>query len=180
VSVEEKLGEAKKQHRRSSSCPADLQVTENFNSVLCGLVDAHVPSTHSFLHPAVTRKPAHTHSHPSEHRLVMVSDWTIQVIFRKQHLCYIGNLLATVMQCALSLSGNNFFILVLLAHSIQIVCIVLSPEIKYLFLCLCLFGKHCVCLFGCSIDLYLKYFANVWTFYIRLFTVAIFLRLYSK
>jgi len=77
VSVEEKQGEAKKQHRRSSSCPADLQVTEHLYSILCGglgLVDVHIPSSHSFLHPAVTRKSAHTHSHPSEHRLVIISD----------------------------------------------------------------------------------------------------------
>ncbi len=141
-----------------------------FRVVWCaGLVDAHVPSPHSFLHPAVTRKSARTHSHPSEHRLVMVSDRTIQVIFRKQHLCYIGN--------AMSLSSNHF---VILAHSIQIVLIALSPEIKDLFQCLYLFGRHCVRLFGCSIDLSLKYFSNVLTFYIWLFMIAVFLRLYSK
>jgi hypothetical protein len=41
--VEEKQGDAKKQHRRSSSCPADLQVTEHFYSadiLFVGLVAA--------------------------------------------------------------------------------------------------------------------------------------------
>ena len=45
-------------------------------SVLCGvlgLVDAHVPFPHPFLHPAVTRKSADTHSHLSKRRLDLLS-----------------------------------------------------------------------------------------------------------
>jgi hypothetical protein len=45
-------------------------------SVLCGvlgLVDAHVPFPHPFLHPAVTRKSADTHSHLSKRRLELLS-----------------------------------------------------------------------------------------------------------
>ena len=45
-------------------------------SVLCGvlgLVDAHVPFPNPFLHPAVTRKSADTHSHLSKRRLDLLS-----------------------------------------------------------------------------------------------------------
>ena len=38
-----------------------------------GLVDAHVPFPHPFLHPAVTRKSADTHSHLSKRRLDLLS-----------------------------------------------------------------------------------------------------------
>ena len=44
-------------------------------SVLCGvlgLVDAHVPFPHPFLHPAVTRKSADTHSYLSKRRLELL------------------------------------------------------------------------------------------------------------
>jgi hypothetical protein len=45
-------------------------------SVLCGvlgLVDAHVPFPHPFLHPAVTRKSVDTHSYLSKRRLELLS-----------------------------------------------------------------------------------------------------------
>ncbi len=45
-------------------------------SVLCsvlGLVDAHVPFPHPFLHLAVTRKSADTHSDLSKRRLELLS-----------------------------------------------------------------------------------------------------------
>jgi hypothetical protein len=44
-------------------------------SMLCGvlgLVDAHVPFPHPFLHPAVTRKSADTHSYLSKRRLELL------------------------------------------------------------------------------------------------------------
>jgi len=45
-------------------------------SMLCGvlgLVDAHVPFPHPFLHPAATRKSADTHSYLSKRRLELLS-----------------------------------------------------------------------------------------------------------